>query len=145
MMAFAAGSTRTTSPKFWVWARAPTTSSTIVSRAMQCFFIASTLGNRYVEVESLRRRGGTPGAGVNSGLVYQMSFSDNCICLESVAVWSAPESLPADGIHPLPLGSPVAGHGPACPGVATIPGFKLDCEGSKRAKLATGGLKLARF
>src|SRR6266849_4827134 len=35
---------------------------------------------------------------------YQITFKDNCICLESVAVPSPPESAPAPPIHPLLLG-----------------------------------------
>jgi len=43
---------------------------------------------------------------VNFELVYQITFNDTCICLESVAVWSAPESVPAPPIHPVLLGPP---------------------------------------
>src|SRR5258706_10097055 len=73
---------------------------------------------------------------------YQITFKDNCICLESVAVLSAPESEPAEPRHPL-AGSPAAGHPPDGPGAATVPGVTVVT--SKRALLATGGLKLARF
>jgi len=45
---------------------------------------------------------------------YQITFKDNCICLESVAVCQRQKATRGSR-HPL-AGSPAAGHGPDGPG-----------------------------
>src|ERR1700676_257059 len=77
--------------------------------------------------------------------LYHMILSDNCNCLDSVAVRSVPDSAPAAPAHPLgPLLPPgPTTHAPLGPGVAVPPGASV--VGSKRNSFWTGGLKFTRF